>query len=182
MAPFCSGLNGLSGRILSLHKIFVSRLSNVKTKDFCNFALILSVFVVKYICVSTFSIIRLIVYGPLSRILGPLFHHGNCVGTSEHPALLASSENSSRKFTTCNQFSGQHWAAMSEKINEYSIVHICSPSHCPFAPAWWSHQMETFSALLAFCAGNSPVTGEFPAQRPVTRSFDISLICAWING
>ena len=33
--------------------------------------------------------------------------------------------------------------------------------------------METFSVLLAFCAGNSPVTGEFPAQRPVTRSFDI---------
>ena len=33
--------------------------------------------------------------------------------------------------------------------------------------------METFSALLAFCAGNSPVIGEFPAQRPVTRSFDI---------
>ena len=32
--------------------------------------------------------------------------------------------------------------------------------------------METFSALLAICAGNSPVTGEFPAQRPVTRSFD----------
>ena len=31
--------------------------------------------------------------------------------------------------------------------------------------------METFSALLAFCAGNSPVPGEFPAQRPVTRSF-----------
>ena len=33
--------------------------------------------------------------------------------------------------------------------------------------------MEAFSALLAFCAGNSPVTGEFPAQRPVTRSFDV---------
>ena len=39
--------------------------------------------------------------------------------------------------------------------------------------SWWRHQMETFSALLAFGAGNSPVTGEFPAQRPVTRSFDI---------
>ena len=37
--------------------------------------------------------------------------------------------------------------------------------------AWWRHQMETFSALLAICAGNSPVPGEFPAQRPVTRSF-----------
>ena len=33
--------------------------------------------------------------------------------------------------------------------------------------------METFSTLLALCAGNSPVTGEFPAQRTVTRSFDI---------
>ena len=32
--------------------------------------------------------------------------------------------------------------------------------------------METFSALLAICAGNSPVTGEFPTQRPVVRSFD----------
>ena len=34
--------------------------------------------------------------------------------------------------------------------------------------------METFSALLAICAENSPVIGEFPAQRPVTRSFDVS--------
>ena len=33
--------------------------------------------------------------------------------------------------------------------------------------------METFFVLLAICAGNSPVPGEFPAQRPVTRSFDI---------
>ena len=32
---------------------------------------------------------------------------------------------------------------------------------------------ETFSALLAICEGKSPFTGEFPAQRPVTRSFDI---------
>ena len=39
--------------------------------------------------------------------------------------------------------------------------------------SWWSHQMETFSALLAICAGNSPVPGEFPTQRPVTRSFDV---------
>ena len=31
--------------------------------------------------------------------------------------------------------------------------------------------METFSALLAICAGDSPVTGEFPSQRPVTQSF-----------
>ena len=45
--------------------------------------------------------------------------------------------------------------------------------------------METISALLAICAGNSPVPGEFPAQRPVTRSFDLffdlRLINDWVN-
>ena len=39
--------------------------------------------------------------------------------------------------------------------------------------SWWRHQMEIFSALLAICAGNSPVSGEFPAQRPETRGFDV---------
>ena len=38
--------------------------------------------------------------------------------------------------------------------------------------------METFSVLLALCAGNSPVIGKFPAQRPVTRSFDVF---GWVN-
>ena len=33
--------------------------------------------------------------------------------------------------------------------------------------------METFSSLPVICAGNSPVTGEFLAQRPVTLSFDV---------
>ena len=45
-------------------------------------------------------------------------------------------------------------------------------SHC-FGQSRWRHEMETFSALLAICAGNSPVPGEFPSQRPVTRSFDV---------
>ena len=45
------------------------------------------------------------------------------------------------------------------------------PNQCGLP--WWRHQMETFSALLALCAGNSPVPGEFPSQRPVTRSFDV---------
>ena len=33
--------------------------------------------------------------------------------------------------------------------------------------------METSSALLAMCAGNSQVTGEFPSQRPMAQSFDV---------
>ena len=28
-------------------------------------------------------------------------------------------------------------------------------------------------ALLAICAGNSPVTGEYPSQRQMTRHFDV---------
>ena len=48
---------------------------------------------------------------------------------------------------------------------------------------WWRHQMETFSALLAVCAGNSPVPGEFPTEGPVTRSSDgFFFISVWING
>ena len=43
----------------------------------------------------------------------------------------------------------------------------------PLLTPRWRHQIETFSALLALCAGNSPVTGEFPLQRPVTRSFGV---------
>ena len=33
-------------------------------------------------------------------------------------------------------------------------------------------RVDEISALLALCAGNSPVFGEFPSQRPVTQSFD----------
>ena len=32
---------------------------------------------------------------------------------------------------------------------------------------------KQFFALPALCAGNSPVTGEFPSQKAVTRSFDV---------
>ena len=39
--------------------------------------------------------------------------------------------------------------------------------------SWWRHQTETFSALLALCAGNSPVTGKCPSQRPLARSLDV---------
>ena len=42
-----------------------------------------------------------------------------------------------------------------------------------YVNTWWRHQMETFFALLALCAGNSLVTTEFPSQRPVMRSFDV---------
>ena len=44
--------------------------------------------------------------------------------------------------------------------------------------------METFSALLALCAGNSTVTNEFLSQRQVSRSFDVFYLCltyGWLH-
>ena len=45
----------------------------------------------------------------------------------------------------------------------------------PFLRAWWRHQMETFSALLALCAGISPHKGHWRG------ALIFSLICVWIN-
>ena len=58
---------------------------------------------------------------------------------------------------------------MASTANAFILNLTVSLSHTP----WWRHQMETISALLAICTGNSPVTGEFLAQRAVTRSFDV---------
>ena len=55
----------------------------------------------------------------------------------------------------------------------WSVISTLKKEEDTHKISWWRHQMETFSALLAICAGNSPVLGEFPAQRPVTRSFDV---------
>ena len=52
-----------------------------------------------------------------------------------------------------------------------TIHSIIYPSHTEYW--WWRYQMDTFSALLAICARNSLVTGEFLAQRPVMRSFGV---------
>ena len=48
--------------------------------------------------------------------------------------------------------------------------------------AWWRHQMETFSALLAICAGNSPSPVTSPHKGQWRGALMFSLICVWING
>ena len=49
-------------------------------------------------------------------------------------------------------------------------------SSCDVFVTRWRHQVETVSALLAISAGYSPVTGEFPSQKLVTRSFDVFFV------
>ena len=53
---------------------------------------------------------------------------------------------------------------------------------CNEKESWWCHQMETFSALLAVCAGNSPVASDFPHKGQWCWALMFSLICVWING
>ena len=49
-------------------------------------------------------------------------------------------------------------------------------------PTWWRHQMETFSALLAICAGNSPVPVNSPHKGQWRGALMFTLICARIYG
>ena len=60
----------------------------------------------------------------------------------------------------------QYWFTQRSQQSELVSIRINIRS-------WWRHQMGTFSALLAICARNSPVTGELPSQGPVRRSVDV---------
>ena len=54
-----------------------------------------------------------------------------------------------------------------------NVYYRSSATNIHFIASWRRHQMETFSAFLSLCEGNSPVTSEIPSQRSVTRSFDV---------
>ena len=55
--------------------------------------------------------------------------------------------------------------------NSVIVLHL---QHDFISRSWWRHQTETFATLLALYPGNSPVTGEFPSQTPVTRNFHVA--------
>ena len=114
-------------------------------------------------------------------------------------------------FTMIEGISDERWTKLLQKDNQKYYVYWClskypyevskyfticlhkvelpSSYHCK-APeigghSTWScrrHHMETFSALLAICAGNLPVTGEFPHKGQWRGAFTFSLMWAWING
>ena len=88
--------------------------------------------------------------------------------------------------TDSNAFSSMKrsvfWFKFYRSLSPRVPLTIRHHQRCKHLNPWWRHQIKTFSASLALCVGNSPVpgefpagTGEFPAQRPVTRSFDVLL-------
>ena len=95
-------------------------------------------------------------------------HHWSVVGVSTRDGWIPFTK---RAAFVVNVFSLSHHTAK-DFLRPHSWV-VGSVEFGKMATIWWRHQMETFSALLAICAGNSPVPGEFPAQWPVTRNIDI---------
>ena len=75
----------------------------------------------------------------------------------------------SRSYLTDVTAAKLHWHLSSEVIQ---LISVTDPTK-RWLKAWWRHQMEKFSTLLALCVGNPSVTGEFPSQMPVTRGFDV---------
>ena len=70
---------------------------------------------------------------------------------------------------------GEHWVPLTiYPYRSYSISHttyVLLPLVLLFTLL--RHLIETFSALLTLCKGKPPVTGGFPLQKPMTRSFDV---------
>ena len=94
-----------------------------------------------------------------------------------HPKFVSLFNILFRSSTSCSgQNERRHqssaWLTLSWESTGYSLY---------FTHTWWRHQMETFSALLAFCAENhrSPVTS--PHKGLWRGALMFSLICVWIN-
>ena len=69
-----------------------------------------------------------------------------------------------------------------EKVSKYSTQSVTECIQGPLCATWWRHQMETFSSLLALCAGNSPVPVNSSHKGQWRGVLMFSLICSWIKG
>ena len=106
------------------------------------------------------------------------WRHSKWPTRSQKMVGISSVNCSCEKRALCLEYS---WCAPTDLCLRYCFICMdLAPSQMAIRydkahslQSWWRHQMETFSALLALCAGTSLFTGEFPSQRPVTRSFDV---------
>ena len=73
----------------------------------------------------------------------------------------------------CSQYTLQtkSWYHVGRPImTKWNKIHCSCKLVMTTKLSWW--QMDTFTALLALCEANPPVTGGFPSQWPGTRHFD----------
>ena len=102
-----------------------------------------------------------------------LYHKKNALNTDQHTKHIT---------IKCGMLKQSCFLVILLKLHVWNTHLSVDDRKPPWNLTWWRHQAETFSALLALCAGNSLVTGEFLSQRPVTRSFDVFFAYAWRKG
>ena len=98
-----------------------------------------------------------------------------------------------RRLYVCIVYSNTHAYAMHKYISYINTVHPALKSTMKSSSwlhlyelawyniSWWRHQMEPFSALLALCAGNSPVPANSPHNGQWRGALMFPLIRAGIN-
>ena len=96
----------------------------------------------------------------------------SCMWSGNLTSLVVWSETLASHFGITDPISGGRRPA-DNNMHENVLWHLMYIFLAWHRFPWWRHKMDTFSALLVICAGNSPAPGEFPVQRPVTRSFDV---------
>ena len=116
---------------------------------------------------------------------------GNSSGTGEFPAQRASNaENVSiwlRHHVSLISFQ-ERWHLAYTKTSVYYvngtdvIIHPASNTFHKVWITWWRHQMETFSALLAICAGNHRSTVNSPHKGQWRGALMFYFIWASISG
>ena len=98
----------------------------------------------------------------------------------------------SRAFLSWSLIHGSSWSGLIKlgpgheqpccRLNSPGILQSGHQGDCHYSGlSWWRHQMETFSALPALCAGNSPVPVNSPHKGQWRGALMFSLICTWIN-
>ena len=106
-------------------------------------------------------------------------------------SIRSDPDNPVTKSVLYHEFSGDGPALLTNHLQDPACVSLLPGTgrrgryrwHLQWTPmSWWRHQIETFSALLAICAGihRSPVNSPHKGQWRGALMF--SLICAWING
>ena len=73
------------------------------------------------------------------------------------------------------------WFAETRTLTHYFTYSVIYMQRTIFSKTWWRHQMGVFSGLLTVCAGNSPVTAEFPSHTASNAGFNVCLMWARIS-
>ena len=105
---------------------------------------------------------------------------GNSPGTDEFPTQRASNEENvsiwwRHHVTWCiqKQISFHHWMTYTRLFESFDLYSIWIIVMLVWRSCILLRYIFHDDTLLALCSGNSPVTGEFHSQRPVTQSFDV---------